>query len=62
MCTVLVEAERPYGGEASYYDWLRQQYAAKRARLEEALRAAGIVPLHGEGGFFLIGDMSGIKV
>lgn len=62
MCIALVQAEQPYQGHASYYDWLRQQYAAKRARLEEALHAAGIRTLRGEGGFFLIGDISNVQV
>ena len=62
MCTALVEAERPYDGNPSYYDWLRVQYAGKRRRLELSLAAAGIKSLKGEGGFFLIGDVSGIEV
>ena len=62
MCTVLVDAEKPYEGSDSYYDWLREQYAGKRHRLERALAAAGIRSLKGEGGFFLIGDVSKIKV
>lgn len=62
MCTVLVDAEKPYEGRPSYYDWLRQQYAGKRHRLEKALADAGIESLKGEGGFFLIGDVSKIKV
>lgn len=62
MCIALVEAERPYQGSLSYYDWLRQQYAGKRRRLEQALAKAGIKSLRGEGGFFLIGDVSGIEV
>ncbi len=62
MCTVLVDAEKPYEGSPSYYDWLREQYAGKRHQLERALAAAGIRSLKGEGGFFLIGDVSKIKV
>ncbi|CAN0407846.1 unnamed protein product, partial [Hapterophycus canaliculatus] len=62
MCTVLVDAEKPYEGSPSYYDWLREQYAGKRRRLERTLAAAGIQSLKGEGGFFLIGDVSKIKV
>ncbi|CAM9251166.1 unnamed protein product [Scytosiphon promiscuus] len=62
MCTVLVDAEKPYEGSPSYYDWLREQYAGKRHRLEKILSAAGIQSLKGEGGFFLIGDVSKIKV
>lgn len=62
ICTVLQKAEQPYGGESDYYDWLRLQYAGKRAYLESALKAAGIPTLKGEGGFFIIGDVSGIKV
>lgn len=62
MCTSLVEAERPFEGSPSYYDWLRRQYAAKRGKLERALAAAGIASLQGEGGFFIIADVSGIHV
>lgn len=62
MCTVLVDAEKPYESSPSYYDWLREQYAGKRHRLERILSAAGIQSLKGEGGFFLIGDVSKIKV
>lgn len=62
VCNVLVEAERPYKEYPNYYEWLRQQYLGKRERLERALTAAGIKPLKGQGGFFLIGDVNGIKV
>ncbi|CAN0033003.1 unnamed protein product, partial [Phaeothamnion confervicola] len=62
MATALEEADRPYRGHDSYYDWLRRQYAAKRSRLEAALIAAGIQPMKGSGGFFLIGDVGGIAV
>lgn len=62
MCTTLVEAEQPYEGYSSYYAWLRRRYAEKRLRLERALAAAGIGSFKGEGGFFLIGDVSGIEV
>lgn len=62
MCTALVEAEKPYQGSPSYYDWLRQQYAGKKLKLEQALATAGITSLKGEGGFFLIGDVSEIEV
>ena len=35
---------------------------AKRNLLASALEAAGIVPMRGEGGFFLIGDTSALQV
>ena len=38
------------------------QYKRKRDLLAEALEAAGIIPMRGEGGFFLIGDTRNLKV
>ncbi|CAM9351098.1 unnamed protein product [Discosporangium mesarthrocarpum] len=62
MCDVLIQAERPYKGHPDYYNWLCHQYAEKRARLEAILNTVGIPTLKGEGGFFIIGDVSSIQV
>ena len=58
----LKRADQPYEGERNYYDWLRKSYLAKRDKLAAALSAAGIIPMKGEGGFFLIGDTRNIEV
>lgn len=62
MCTMLIAADRPYREYSSYYAFLRHEYAGKRNRLEKALAVAGIQTVNGEGGFFLIGDVSKIEV
>jgi len=58
----LKRADQPYEGHRNYYDWLRMSYMAKRDKLAAALEAAGIIPMKGEGGFFLIGDTRHIHV
>jgi Aminotransferase class I and II len=62
MATAIERADLPYKGHPSYYDWLRQQYLQRRDRLAAALQIAGIPTMKGEGGFFLIGDISGVTV
>ncbi|KAJ1470892.1 hypothetical protein T484DRAFT_1846090, partial [Baffinella frigidus] len=37
-------------------------YKRKRDLLAEALEAGGIIPMRGEGGFFLIGDTRNLKL
>lgn len=58
----LKRADQPYEGERNYYDWLRKSYIVKRDKLAAALSAGGIIPMKGEGGFFLIGDTRNIEV
>ena len=41
----------------SYYEWLRSQFAAKRAALSHSLQAVGIEPLPSQGGFFLMAKL-----
>ena len=62
LSRVLTLADEPYEGHDSYYEWLCDMYRRKRALLAEGLRGAGIVPLDGEGGFFLMGDTRGLNV
>lgn len=62
LARVLARAEQPYEGQASYYEWLQQLYNAKMHKLRAALTSAGIIPMKGEGGFFLIGDTRNLKV
>lgn len=59
---VLSLADEPYRGKPSYYSWLCDMYADKRATLAAGLEAAGMRPLQGEGGFFLMADTSAIEV
>ena len=58
----LVEAEKPYEGATSYYEWLNSMYKSKRSLMADALRAAGIEPIIPEGGFFIVGDTSALVV
>jgi len=62
LTRVLRKADQPYEGSISYYDHLRSDYKRKRDLLAEALEAGGIIPMRGEGGFFLIGDTRNLKV
>lgn len=58
LCRVLRQAAEPYSGVGSYYEWLRQDYARRRASMVEALESAGITTARSQGGFFLLGDIS----
>ena len=60
LYTALKSAELPFEGSASYYEWLRAQFASKRALLEEGLRAAGMTPLPSRGGFFLMARLPAV--
>eukprot|EP00287_Rhodomonas_sp_CCMP768_P010503 CAMPEP_0196721502 /NCGR_PEP_ID=MMETSP1091-20130531/4030_1 /TAXON_ID=302021 /ORGANISM="Rhodomonas sp., Strain CCMP768" /LENGTH=527 /DNA_ID=CAMNT_0042062977 /DNA_START=178 /DNA_END=1761 /DNA_ORIENTATION=- len=62
LARVLTRAEQPYEGKDSYYEWLQELYSAKMLSLRSALESAGIIPMKGEGGFFLIGDTRNLKV
>ena len=62
MATILEKADQPYFEYPNYYAWLRIQYLRRRNRLEAALHAADIPTMQGQGGFFLIGDISHIPV
>eukprot|EP00931_Biecheleriopsis_adriatica_P027977 TRINITY_DN16735_c0_g2_i1.p1 TRINITY_DN16735_c0_g2~~TRINITY_DN16735_c0_g2_i1.p1 ORF type:complete len:755 (-),score=122.16 TRINITY_DN16735_c0_g2_i1:173-2437(-) len=60
LCRVLRLAAEPYDGAPSYYSWLRQDYARRREIMVSALQAAGITTARSQGGFFLLGDISGL--
>jgi kynurenine--oxoglutarate transaminase/cysteine-S-conjugate beta-lyase/glutamine--phenylpyruvate transaminase len=62
IAKMLEFAEKPYEGEASYYAWLRTEYARKRTLLCDALTAAGMVPVQPEGAFFVMADTSHLKL
>ena len=62
LAKVLCEADQPYEGHASYYDWLRSMLRSKRALLEEGVRKAGMLPMAGQGGITLMADTSAIEV
>jgi DNA-binding transcriptional MocR family regulator len=54
VSTALARADHPYEGFATYYEWLRAQYARKRGILMQGLAAAGFKPIEPEGGFFIM--------
>lgn len=58
----LEEADKPYEGHPTYYDWLRSEYSRKRAILAAGLTAAGLKPVLPEGGFFIMADTSAVEV
>jgi kynurenine--oxoglutarate transaminase/cysteine-S-conjugate beta-lyase/glutamine--phenylpyruvate transaminase len=62
LANALTIADEPYLGHESYYDWLTAMFRAKREVLANGLREAGIEPLAGHGGFFLVGDTSRLTV
>jgi len=62
LARVLDKADEPYMGEASYYQWLTEMYKQKREILATGLRRCGMVPMEGEGGFFLMADTSALTV
>ena len=53
---VLLEAEAPYEGFESYYEYVRDLYERKRNYLAASLTAANLDPVLPEGGFFIIAD------
>lgn len=57
LTKVLKLADAPYREHASYYDWLREDYLKRRARMVSALDAAGIPSAKAQGGFFLLADI-----
>jgi len=62
LSQVLSLADEPYGGQPSYYAWLTHMYRQKREILAEGLQRAGLVPMEGQGGFFLVADTSALVV
>ena len=62
LVEVLRRADEPYGGEASYYDWLCAQYRRKARFLTAALEDAGLPVVQSEGGYFLTVDVSDVAV
>jgi len=62
LAKALAIADSPYKGHPTYYDWLTSLFRAKRALLADGLQKAGIRPMVGHGGFFLMGDTSSLQV
>lgn len=58
LAHIIVEADKPYEGFATYYDYVRNQYEKKRDSLVESLRLGDIHPCIPEGGFFIMADTS----
>jgi aspartate/methionine/tyrosine aminotransferase len=58
LAKILQEADKPYEGFNSYYDYVRTQYQNKRDDLVESLNAANMTPYIPEGGFFIMADTS----
>ncbi|XP_060719070.1 kynurenine--oxoglutarate transaminase 1-like isoform X1 [Tachysurus vachellii] len=62
---VAMAFEREYelfGTEESYFKQLPAQLQSKRLRLVECLRSVGLQPILPEGGYFMITDISSLKV
>ncbi len=62
LSRVLTLADQPYEGHASYYEWLCAMYRRKREVLVGAIGRAGLQPVAGQGGFFLMADTSALEV
>jgi len=62
IARALVEAEKPYKGKSSYYEWLLGEYTRKRKLICDALQAVGIEPIWPRGSFFVLGDTRNVKV
>jgi len=62
LSRVLSLADEPYLGHPSYYGWLTSMYRKKRKILADGLEKSGIIPMAGQGGFFLIADTSALSV
>jgi kynurenine--oxoglutarate transaminase/cysteine-S-conjugate beta-lyase/glutamine--phenylpyruvate transaminase len=59
---VLTTANEPYGGAATYYDWLTETYHRKSEMLRQALNAANLPVVASHGGYFLTADISRVDV
>eukprot|EP00921_Rhytidocystis_pertsovi_P003094 GHVQ01005155.1.p1 GENE.GHVQ01005155.1~~GHVQ01005155.1.p1 ORF type:complete len:772 (+),score=86.37 GHVQ01005155.1:142-2457(+) len=62
MSDVLRDADLPFRGFDSYYEWLQHKCSEKQKRVGEVLRGAGIEPKQGSAGYFLIGDIGDVDV
>lgn len=55
-------AQTPYEGYPSYFAAINSLYAAKVGRLERIVERVGMVPFAPEGSYYLLCDISGIRV
>jgi len=62
IARVIEQADQPYEGESSYYEWLRKLFQAKRDRLMKALADAGIRAVNAEGGYFVMVETADLHV
>ena len=62
LAKILTQADEPYLGHASYYEWLLEMLRGKRALLEEGVRRCGMTPMAGQGGILLMADTSDVVV
>jgi len=60
LTQVFKQADEPFRGHISYYEWLRDDYSMRRQRMVSALEGAGIPTVRSQGGFFLLADISGL--
>jgi aspartate/methionine/tyrosine aminotransferase len=58
LATILEQADLPYEGFNSYYDFVRDTYQRKRDDLALSLHDGHITPYVPEGGFFIMADTS----
>jgi len=62
LSRILVQADEPFHGHPSYYDWLTSMLRDKRSLLEAGVRRAGMEPMPGQGGILLMADTSKVVV
>merc|ERR1740130_985044 len=66
LSKVLTRADEPYTSQgrtcSSYYEWLTDTFRHKREVLAKGLERSGLVPMEGQGGFFLMADTSALNV
>ena len=60
VADILTIADQPFQGHASYYDFVRAMYKAKRDTLVDALTVSGMQPYVPEGGIFVMANTSAI--
>ena len=61
VAEAMIKAGDPYQGEASYYDWIRNQYQNKRDLLISNLSQSPLKTIKPKGSFFILADSSGLK-
>ena len=62
VAEMLEQATKPFEGHDSYYQYLTATYLRRRALLVDKLAAVGLRPIVPQGGFFVVADISRVRI